>query len=263
MSHFTVGVITPTLERGYIEQIMAPYQENNMGDCPKEYLEFYDKEDELKDEYENRIVEEGDKTFSFKEKYATLEEFAKEWWGFKERDPETGRYGFWENPHAKWDWYEVGGRWANMLLVKDSVTEYVQGGHYGRHEEREAPEGYRWVDGARIKDIEFDKMEEYSRESAEKYWEEAQDKEAFEKRFIYGLQDAETKEQYIQRNTSFSTYAFLNGITNEWVSVGEMGWFGMSSETSEEGYNWDIQYVSNHIEPADPELYFVVIDCHI
>lgn len=39
--HYLAAVITkgkPTYEM--IERLMAPYQENNMGDCPKEYLEF-------------------------------------------------------------------------------------------------------------------------------------------------------------------------------------------------------------------------------
>lgn len=38
MSHFTVGVICKELND--YEKLLAPYQENNMGDCPKEYLEF-------------------------------------------------------------------------------------------------------------------------------------------------------------------------------------------------------------------------------
>lgn len=36
MSHFPVAVISEKLED--VERLMAPYQENNMGDCPKEYL---------------------------------------------------------------------------------------------------------------------------------------------------------------------------------------------------------------------------------
>ena len=43
MSHFTVMVIGDNPE----EQL-APYQENNMGDCPQEYLEFNDLTESLK-----------------------------------------------------------------------------------------------------------------------------------------------------------------------------------------------------------------------
>jgi hypothetical protein len=51
MSHFTVAVISNSPED--IENLLAPYQENNMGDCPEEFLAFNDLEDEYKKEYEN------------------------------------------------------------------------------------------------------------------------------------------------------------------------------------------------------------------
>ena len=38
MSHFTVAVITDDINK--LEGMLAPYQENNMDDCPREYLEF-------------------------------------------------------------------------------------------------------------------------------------------------------------------------------------------------------------------------------
>lgn len=40
MSHFSVMVICDTVEE--LETMLAPYQENNMGDCPKQFLEFND-----------------------------------------------------------------------------------------------------------------------------------------------------------------------------------------------------------------------------
>ena len=69
------------------EKELAPFQENNMNDCPKEYLKFFDGED--------------------------------------------GCPGYYENPNAKWDWYEVGGRWKNMLKLKE------RGGDQARMEEIE------------------------------------------------------------------------------------------------------------------------------
>lgn len=40
MSHFTVGVFIDPKRGKKLKELLAPYQENNMGDCPKEYLEF-------------------------------------------------------------------------------------------------------------------------------------------------------------------------------------------------------------------------------
>ena len=45
MSHFSVAVVTNTGSEEEVERLLAPYQENNMGDCPEEYLEFIEDED--------------------------------------------------------------------------------------------------------------------------------------------------------------------------------------------------------------------------
>lgn len=55
MSHFTVGVICKELND--YEKLLAPYQENNMGDCPKEYLKFTSTSKEEKKRYENDTTE--------------------------------------------------------------------------------------------------------------------------------------------------------------------------------------------------------------
>lgn len=167
MSHFTVLlVLEDVLTRDdhkiqpLIEEAMAPFQENNMGDCPREYLEFNDEEDEYRKQYEEEgteriempdgrlllpwadefkqppkkkedIKDPGDlfprpvpppelprKKVPFKETFETFEEFVKEWHGREARDETYNRYGYWENPNAKWDWYEIGGRWAGYFRLK-------------------------------------------------------------------------------------------------------------------------------------------------
>ncbi len=50
MSHFTV--LTVHKEGESPEELLAPFQENNMGDCPREFMEFENCEEEYKDEYE-------------------------------------------------------------------------------------------------------------------------------------------------------------------------------------------------------------------
>lgn len=51
MSHFKVAVVVK--HESDVERLLAPFQENNMGDCPKEYLEFYSQQKEVEQEYEN------------------------------------------------------------------------------------------------------------------------------------------------------------------------------------------------------------------
>lgn len=172
MSHFTVLVVGENPEHE-----LAPFQENNMGDCPEEFMAFHDQEDEFKDEYEksttqyrfkdqdvwynpwdkevtdrlikmlpttlfpatnhpfndplkdeaeklkNELLEKGElikEERPFKAVYGTFEEFCKGWHGHSDLDSKTGKYGYWENPNAKWDWYQLGGRWTGFFKLKSS-----------------------------------------------------------------------------------------------------------------------------------------------
>jgi hypothetical protein len=139
-----------------IEQVMAPFMENCCGEPDKIYMKFYDQEDEYREAYENagremvvlddgRLVLPWDEMFRqkptkdepfpqcrapdnlprrevpYKESYSSLEEFAKEWHGKEERDETYNRYGYWQNPNAKWDWYEIGGRWSGFFKLKKGM----------------------------------------------------------------------------------------------------------------------------------------------
>ncbi len=164
MSHYTCLVIGDNPESQ-----LASYQENNMGDCPKHLLKFKDTEQEHLDDYASKstscfVSPEGkpfckydsqfrnpNYTFKFtdndrgqeflcpvgwtekevpvKEVYPTFEVYMKEYCGSSKRDEETGRFGYWENPNAKWDWYELGGRWSGFFTDRDGEkvdTELVE-----------------------------------------------------------------------------------------------------------------------------------------
>jgi len=152
MSHFAVLVVGPNPE----EQL-APYQENNIGDCPEEYLKFEDKETEMLEEYntgstemaimpDGRVISKYDdecygkvktgeiptKTVPFKEAYPTFEQFAEDYHGYEKRNEKTGRYGYFENPNKKWDWYVLGGRYTGHLHLKKNVPG-TKGSSKGRY----------------------------------------------------------------------------------------------------------------------------------
>jgi len=62
---------------------------------------------------------------------------------------------------------------------------------------------------------------------------------------------------------SFSTYAVVtpDGI---WHAPGEMGWWGMSSDSDAEKSQWDTEYQEKFIKPAlEKEWYMTIVDCHI
>ena len=72
---------------------------------------------------------EAPKQILNKEKYASFEAFVEDYHGHSERDPQTNRYGYWENKDkfddegnltqgSKWDWYQIGGRWSGFFKLK-------------------------------------------------------------------------------------------------------------------------------------------------
>jgi hypothetical protein len=147
MSHFSV--LIPAQDEQELEDVLAPYQQNNMGTCGQEFLEFYDTEDEYRQEYESGsckmlkapdgslkhpcdeqfrnpagprarpqfITPEGyeEVEMPLVELYLTFDEYLKGYVGHDGPDPKTGRYGYWENPNARWDCWTVGGRYTSIL----------------------------------------------------------------------------------------------------------------------------------------------------
>ncbi len=153
MSHFVVIVIGDN-----IEEQLAPFQENNMGDCPKEYLEFNDITDKERESYatgttrgvrmpDGKILSKYDERFRdpdplaspryvvpddceefdcpLTEAYSTFEIYMRDYVELEPND--EGRYGYWENPNAKWDYWVLGGRWSGYFPVRPSLPDTMFG----------------------------------------------------------------------------------------------------------------------------------------
>jgi hypothetical protein len=111
-----------------------------------------------------------------KARFASLEEFAKEWHG-AERDEKHNRYGHYSNPNAKWDWYVIGGRWTGFYPFKASAEEF--GSALAFRDELWSRRGESGtggnkpnegkVDIVRVSDIDFDKVATEHRERFEKF----------------------------------------------------------------------------------------------
>ena len=315
MSHFAVAVFTDGTKT--VEELLAPYQENNMEDCPKEYLEFHSTSEEERKSWETEktkkvILKDGsmvwpwdnvcyrqitekeykafekDKTkltkyecgkyyvkdlerigaeevsVAYKDLYPTFKDYMENYI-HATFDKEQQDYGYWENPNAKWDWYTIGGRWRGLLRA---TTGDVGEATFFNHRKL-APGRYSM---AKVKDIDFT-PDKAAYEKAMRYWEvvvegsplrEGEDEKdfwSFRKKEWY-LEHYKTKEEYAERETAFSTYAVVLP-DGTWHEKGQMGWWGCSSETHEEAYDWDKHYKENFIDKADPEWTLVIVDCHI
>lgn len=103
--------------------------------------------------------------YPFRKLFPTAEVFMTEYWGCV-AGGEAGHYGYYFNPNGQWDWWQIGGRWPFRFLVKDNCNSAVAGeasSLFRTETQREAPDGYRWVAGARKCDIAWDVMREFIR----------------------------------------------------------------------------------------------------
>jgi len=370
MSHFTVLIVGEDAEKQ-----LAPFQENNMGDCPKEYLEFNDVEEENRKDYEEGIRHEfycgsssswgqpissknyavikdlaigekvqlkvekealfgyfkkdtnyrcydaGSEAYKGKDRRCPSEDeliwikvvgivksthpdpdvcfegeievevvnppkeialkeyypegfdsFIKEWSGY-EKDPENGKYGYWENPNAKWDWFQVGGRWSGFFIMKKGCN-----GDLGKKSWCNASDviADNKADQARKGDIDWDKMvsssfEEYSKkydkfeellgldpEKAKQsaYWDfnvENVSGKALDEEWI-----PESREQYLKKAIT-TTFAVIKD--GKWYEKGSMGWWGAVSDKKDIG-EWAKEFEKLIVDLPDETL-LTVVDCHI
>lgn len=146
------------------------------------------------------------------------------------------------NPNSKWDWYTIGGRWAGMLILKGKSKKA------------------RGCNAAFASEIDFEAMQSKAAAELQPY------EEAMQSPFMkeeYMRERFPTEEEYIKRATAFSTYAVVTP-DGRWHAPGDMGWWGMSSETSEDERAWELSYYDRFIKPAvENNWYLVIVDCHI
>lgn len=230
MSHFAVAVISDGTKT--VDELLLPYMENCCAEPPIEYMEFEEATDEVA-EYETGAVD----GVPFNVLYPTLDEYMREYHGI-ERDERTGKFGGWQNPNAKWDWYdEDGGRWR-----RKAYKVFGEGRNSGTKS-----------------DIIWD--EEVEAAAALKWYEdnvEVKKPDAYVPFVVYKM----TKEQYVEahRHLNFRSVVTPDG---EWHEVGEMGWWGMSSESGDELVEWSAKFYERFIEPLGEDDTITIVDCHI
>lgn len=147
-------------------------------------------------------------SYPYKKLYKTLREFAERVHGcvYNEKD---NAYGYYLNPYAFYDWYEVGGRWSFPFLVKEDCTECCETEEtWSSGAVPEAPEGYKWCYAARKKVIEWQALFEWRKAKATKSFYE------LEKMFLEG----KLKEGYcasIKENgiAGFNNMYYVKGET--------------------------------------------------
>ena len=231
MSHFLVAVLHRSDQT--VEEMLAPYNAELETEIELEYT----REEAIKAAREDYAWNE-DKTDE-----ECIKFFAE--MPCKITDKAGNVYAKY-NPKAKWDWYVIGGRFEDSLRVKGERR-----------------------DSARVGEIDFSPdPEEY--EKSLRFWDVVVDHkpaEAGEEHFSiynekYYVDTYGDRETFGRVSSLFKTHAVITP-DGEWHERGEVGCFGLSSETPEEGLEWDKQYVDRFIKNANPELILTIVDCHI
>lgn len=259
MSHFTVAVIHKANEN--LDALLSPYYEQvEEGD---EYAEF---QVEVNAEQIPATINKLKEEYS---EYAELDdkEILSRYYGVVEG--ENGDWGYWVNSNAKWDWYVLGGRWRGLLKLKLNKTPFLEYPPEKMIEGFDKPLLVGRADSAYIKDVDFTPEKE-AIEKAKTRWENHLERLKNKKEdsnynpyYEYGIDKNDTKESYIKKQTSFSTFAVLED--GEWQEAGQMGWFGAVNASQEDRINWEESYPEKIVrwQKEKPDYIISIIDCHI
>jgi len=216
--------------------------------------------------------------------YLSMADYAESYFGYH-YDEGLDAYGYDCNPNAFWDWYQIGGRWPFMFLVKAACPHIISGERSWATEDhtRLGPEGYKWAAGARKKDIEWELMKTLAAEPAKKRFFELEERfrtgpssednpllkvteEGIESWGDLVYKKGETLYQYLERKSlgpeckyPVDPYGFIEN--DAYISNGDMGWWGISTnEKPEDEWRKLLQEFIGRIPQDD---YIVSIDCHI
>lgn len=161
-----------------------------------------------------------------KEKYPTLDDYAKNYCGYRKLN---GRYGYMSNPNAKWDWYdECGGRWGGYLKLKE--TEVVENEQFNE-------DGTPMLeDGKQVK-----KLEVQPKSTPRDYLTE------------------------VDWDKTPTPFCFVN-LNGEWCEKGEMGWWAMvANEKPQADWDTEFKNYVKSLQEHElaSEIEVVAVDFHI
>lgn len=248
MSHYTVAVITKTGSEDEVRTLLAPFDENIE---MSRYFEIWTQKS--KEAFWLKYM--GDKPYDESKLKELYDEHGGDWDGNQSIFKDDGTIEYWStyNRNAKWDWYQVGGRWSGELIrTKDGV----------------------YCDEAKLSDVDFtiDTESERWQECFEAYniWMKDGEPETKEEKDIK-RQMFYKKEYYTSRYKDAADYA--NDVcgsiphalllpTGEWLEPGKMGWWGFSHASIEDEINFSKNYFK-YLEPYMENYYITIVDCHI
>lgn len=244
MSHFTVLVVDTKNEKT-VDDWMEPFYEG----LEEDRLLDWSVQDVLKYFEEHNIdfpydyVDESN-LVEYLERAEELE------FDTTEHDNEGNLY-YLGNNNAKWDWYQVGGRWSGMLKKLDGTR----------------------CDKCEVKDLDLS-LDKDMYEKAKRFWEVVVDKQPlkdgeYADGFTSWYKDSYYKDTFGDKETFAKDKALLSTLAmlldGEWHEQGKMGWFGMSDTTSDslKEYTKFFNKTLEELKETHPHATVTLVDCHI
>lgn len=244
MSHFTVLVVDTNNEKS-VDEWMEPFYEG----LEKDRISDWGVQDTLKYLKDNNV----DFPYDYVNE-TNLEEYLavvkNEGFDISEHDNEGNLYCL-GNKDAKWDWYQIGGRWSNVLRKLDGTR----------------------CDTCEIKDLDLS-LDTESYNKAKRFWEVVVDKQSlkdgeYADGFTSWYKDSYykdifgDKETFAKDKASLSTFAML--LDGKWCEQGKMGWFGMPDTTSDsfKEYTKFFNKTLEELKETHPHATVTLVDCHI
>lgn len=244
MSHFTVLVVD-TENTKSVDEWMEPFyeglEEDRLLDWSVQDVLKYFKEHSVDFPYDH--VDESN-LVEYLERAEELE------FDTSEHDDEGNLY-YLGNENAKWDWYQIGGRWSNILKKLDGTR----------------------CDECEVKDLDLSlDTELYNK--AKRFWEVVVDNQPLTdverpSDFFTMYKPEYYTEMYGDRDNfaksyaSFNTFAML--LDGEWYEQGKMDWFAMSDTTKEslEKFTDFMDKTLRELKKTHPHATVTLVDCHI
>ena len=236
--HFITAVIVDEPKLSLVEEALEPYREDYTDACNNKYKKFHSVYEECKNKY-------NEEDEDIKALYPTLKEYIGKACKY-EWDEEMNDYGYWENPNAKWDWYNI--------CPKGTTERY-----------KPATEDNAFV---QIKDFSkcynnIDKYDDYIR-----FWEIAVEGEPLKEGEVEPF-NLYSKEYYIENYRDKDNFATLNAAAHCWAFIFDGNWYERGEMNILGGYVTKesiIEYIKKWQEVIDDQKnqnkYIAIVNCH-
>lgn len=300
MSHFSVLVITeqaPLQED--LERILLPWHEFECTGLDNEYVVEVDRNlNELNSDWEKHnngksfhdfLLDWCGITFIADGEQPQIETIHKHGYGVLDKDGDIVRIVQRTNPNAKWDWWQIGGRYAGKLRTltrnkTDScrraelswvamkwarqmdragwITEILAGSELSRDNLQTALQLAPTAHTAWLALDPRPRGEEYAKWLVSTYGVpgfhlvKARNAAPFD---LPDLDPTQTIDEWIAAAPALSCFAVVKD--GKWYEQGNMGWWGIVVDEKDKGV-WEREF-NNLIEDLAPESWLTVVDCHI